>query len=103
MTRLSRFLPLLLLATMATAATALSQPAPTPIPVSGRYQLAPGVHEFSCLDGQPPTITPPNRVICPQDAPTVTAVPTLTPIATATPAPIAAGYVETFDGTPAAP
>jgi hypothetical protein len=52
-----------------------------------------------CTNGQPVTIVPPNRAICPIVA---TDTPTSTPLATGTAVP-SMGFVETFDGTPGTP
>jgi hypothetical protein len=98
---MTRLLPLfLLLAMTVTAATTFSQPAP------GRLLLPPGEYEIGCSNGQPITMTLPDRAICPADAPTPTDTPTTTPTSTApptvTPTPFS-GFLETFDGAPAVP
>jgi hypothetical protein len=102
-----RSLPLLAIAALLLlaipAVSSQPTPTPTPIPVSGRFALAPGSYEVDCLDGQPATFQPPDRVICPTEAavtPTGTPTPTTPP---PSPTPIPAGFIESFDGQPTTP
>jgi hypothetical protein len=93
----TRLLPFALIAVLLLVAPPYIQP------VGGRFSLAPGEYELDCLDGQPVTLVPPDRAICP---PAAVVTPTATPTATTppTPTPIPVNdFLATFDGQPTTP